>query len=105
MRVTNRYERVHRPTGFAIKRATEDVPNDGRFHLVRNGQIVASFRTERDALLPYREAIQQSGWVPAEKVQGRVDISAVVADQAAAAAEDFWHESSKHRRRGGKGRW
>lgn len=104
-RADERYEREHAPTGLAIKRATSDVPNDGRFYLVRAGAILGSFRTERAALEPYRRAIQESGWAASLRQPVRADFSALAADQAAAAAEEFWHDSAKFRRRGGKGRW
>ena len=45
--------------GIAVCRGTEDVPDDGRYHVVVDGQIVASERSQKRALGIYRERRDQ----------------------------------------------
>jgi hypothetical protein len=99
------YEREHPPTSLALKRGTPDVPADGSFHLLRDGAAVASFRREREALVAFRHAIQESGWTPPDNPESRLNVAALAAEEVASRAEEFWHSASKFRRRGGKGRW
>lgn len=41
--------------GISLERATENVPDDGRFHLLVNGKIIGSFRSEKQAQGCYQE--------------------------------------------------
>lgn len=39
---------------LSLERATENVPDDGRCHLIVNGEIVKSFRSEKAAQAEYQ---------------------------------------------------
>jgi hypothetical protein len=41
--------------GLSLGRGTEDVPDDGRFHVVRDGVVVYASDSEKDALREYRQ--------------------------------------------------
>jgi len=41
--------------GIAIKKGTDDVPDDGRFHVIVDGEIVVSTGVEAAALIEYEE--------------------------------------------------
>jgi hypothetical protein len=47
-----------------VKQATPDVPNDGKYHVVHQGKIVASYRGEAKALAEYRRLIKEIGYTP-----------------------------------------
>jgi len=104
MKPTDEFSRETPGAGIAIKRATPDVPTDGRFHLLQNGQIVRSFRSLNAALDAYRQEIAASGWTPSPPERAKIDVAAMNADRLLGSAEEFWSQSSAHRRRGGKGR-
>ena len=40
---------------LSLERGTEDVPDDGRFHVVRDGAVLYSSESQRDALRHYRD--------------------------------------------------
>lgn len=48
----------------SLERGTEDVPRDGQYHVVRDGRIVKSFRSEKAALRLYRALIEELGGYP-----------------------------------------
>jgi hypothetical protein len=50
------WERVDAKHDVAVKRGTDDVPADGRFHVLVDGEIVFSTGVETAALLMYDEA-------------------------------------------------
>jgi hypothetical protein len=49
------YEKSDAKYGIAVKKGTNDVPNDGRFHVIVDGGIVASTSVEAAALIEYHE--------------------------------------------------
>jgi hypothetical protein len=48
----------------SLERKTENVPHDGKFHIVVSGRIVRSVRSQKVALQAYREAIRATGKEP-----------------------------------------
>jgi len=44
--------------GVSLERGTENVPDDGRFHLVVDGKVAESFRSEKQAQQRYQELRQ-----------------------------------------------
>jgi hypothetical protein len=89
--------------GLSIEKNTENVPQDGKYYLLREGQIVRAFRTLKKAEVAFREMVAEAGYTsrPAEK-------------QAKSAAEQdieryldakdlYWAESHRYRGKGGKG--
>ncbi|MBI2954825.1 MAG: hypothetical protein HYY30_10965 [Chloroflexi bacterium] len=62
---------------LSLERATENVPNDGRFHLMLNGKIVKSFRFEKAAQAEYRAL--RKAYLDEHPVEpARVDIADVI---------------------------
>ncbi len=49
------YRRALPGLGLSVERATNAVPDDGQFHVVRAGEIVFSSKSERRALAKYAE--------------------------------------------------
>ena len=62
---------------LSLERATENVPDDGRFHLLVNGGIVKSFRHERAAQAEY-QALRKAYLDQHPIEPSRVDISDVI---------------------------
>jgi hypothetical protein len=51
----------------SLERETENVPHDGRFHILIGGRIVRSVRSQKVALRAYKEAIRATGKEPPSK--------------------------------------
>jgi hypothetical protein len=51
----------------SLERDTENVPHDGRFHVLVGGKIVNSLRSRKAALQAYKEAIRATGKTPPPK--------------------------------------
>jgi hypothetical protein len=100
---TDQYVRQH-PAGVAIKKGTDDVPADGRFHLIQNGEPVAAFKRLVAATTAYKEAVARTGWQRPVGPDTTVDIAGRAAQEFLDSAEEFWSRASQFRRKGGKGR-
>jgi len=98
------YKRELPQLELSIERATEDVPSDGRFYLVRRGKIVADFPSEKSALEKYREILEEVGFQPYEIETKRMTPSQERLESYFHAKEMYWAESHKHREKGGPGR-
>ena len=78
MGITSRVFRQSFPAAnLSLERATENVPDDGCFHLLIDGVIVKSFRSEKAAQTEYR-ALREAylGQHPIE--QAKVDFNEMV---------------------------
>ena len=98
------YKRELPEVGLSIERATENVPNDGRFYLVWRGKIIGDFSTEKLALQRYKEILAEVGFQPKESKGERITPSQESLDQYFYAKEIYWAESHKFREKGGPGR-
>lgn len=101
--LTDQYVRQH-PAGVAIKKGTDDVPADGRFHLIQNGEPVAAFKRLVAATTAYKEAVARTGWRRPVVPDKTVDFARLSAQEFLDSAQEFWSRSSEFRRKGGKGR-
>lgn len=46
---------------LSVEKGTSNVPDDGRFHVVKDGQIVASYKLFAPAEKRYRQLINEAG--------------------------------------------
>jgi hypothetical protein len=91
-----------------IRRGTPDVPADGRYHAVHNGNVVGSYRREVDAGKQYdrllaslrREHPELLPELPSRPDAVHREAIEAQLDRASLFCADSW----RHRRRGGKGR-
>ncbi len=94
--------------GLSIERGTDSVPNDGRFHVVVDGQVVFSSRREATALAHYRglrdDLLRNAGVVPTatdpEETRRR---ERQFYDFQAVMSESMRQRTMRAKRRGGKG--
>lgn len=104
MAKTEPFERKNPGARVVLKRATADVPNDGRFHLFAEGGLVGSYRSEKAALAAYRDAVIKSGW-KAERIDpAKPDFGKLYSDQFFDEYDAYWSRSSAFTPKGGKGR-
>lgn len=50
--------------GISLECGTDAVPKDGRYHVMMNGEVVASFRSQNAALRRYKGLIAEAGGYP-----------------------------------------
>ena len=90
--------------GLSIERNTGNVPNDGRFHVIKAGRVVQSFRSRRLAEERFRQLLAESGFKselpPHVERVNPLDESA---ERYAMAKDIFWAEGPKYRTKGGRG--
>lgn len=98
------YKRELPQLQLSIERATEDVPNDGRFYLVRQGKIIADFPTEKSALKEYSKILEEIGFQPQEIKGKKMTPSEEWLESYFYAKEMYWGESHKYTEKGGPGR-
>ena len=87
--------------GLSLERSTENVPKDGYFYVLLNGEIKGRFRAKGRALSMYRALLRESGYEPAP-VETPTDASRETVERYLDDLEAYWSETHRHRRRGGK---
>lgn len=78
-----RYKRSHADAGVSLECDTERVPADGRYHIVRENQIVSSHRTLKAGTVAYLALVEELGFstkpappaVASESAEGASGIS------------------------------
>lgn len=84
--------------GLSIERGTPDVPDDGAFHLLRDGVELRSYRSLAAAQKAWKTIVAESGWQPAPKVI-RSPEEMLEAERSAAdrdARNEYWHSGRRH---------
>ena len=90
---------------LSLERGTDDVPDDGRFHVLRDGAVVYTSESQADALRQYRELRDRLLPATEKGVDVRRMMEREVAEQE---ANRFLAESRRAKRaralkKGGKG--
>lgn len=88
---------------ISIERNTARIPNDGKFYILREGQIIDSFRTIGKAEARFRQLVKESGYKPKvspTKLPSAIDEKL---ERYLDAKDLYWAESYKYRAKGGKG--
>lgn len=99
------YKREIPDLALSVERATEKVPNDGLFYLLKKGRVLESFRTEEGAVMKFRRMVSEIGYQRPEQAP---DTALTPTEEALERhfyrREMHWSQSHKHQRKGGKGR-
>ena len=88
---------------LSIEKDTETVPKDGKFHVVKEGQVAGSFRSLKQAQELFKRLVAESGYTlqkPPEQGKSAAEMSI---DRFMDAKDRYWAESFRYRSRGGKG--
>jgi hypothetical protein len=59
-----RYTRSLKDSGISLECETENVPADGRYHLLHDGKIVSSHRNLKMATAAYQALLEEMGVAP-----------------------------------------
>lgn len=85
--------------GVAIHRGTDEVPADGRYHVIVDGKIVLSTRVEAAALIEYEERREERKPGGREQLQRERE----AADLRSHRSESWAAKSTRDARKGGRG--
>jgi hypothetical protein len=90
---------------LSLERGTEGVPDDGRFHVLRDGEVVYTSESQREALLLYRDLRDRLLPPIGKGVDVRRIIEREVAEQEANRflADSRRAKRAKALKKGGKG--
>lgn len=87
---------------LSLEYCTASVPRDGHYYVVKDGRIDGRFRTLKEAQVRYRQMVADSGYTPPGKVAKVDEKAAPEVEQFLDRLQDYWTDSHKHTRRGGK---
>ena len=101
--MTTRYYRQFIPDlALSIERATGEVPDDGKYHVLHDGASVGAFRSLKAAQVEFRRIVEESGYRPAPPDSGKTT-SEMMTDRYMEAKDLYWASSHRYRQRGGQG--
>jgi len=90
--------------GLSIEQNTDNVPNDGRYHVIRHGVVVASYPSLKRARDHFQQLKQEAGYRPPAADAGAADkANREHIERVLDAATSYWDTSHKFRGRGGRG--
>ena len=87
---------------LSIERHTERVQSDGKYHVLRNGETLGSFRSLKQAQDVFRKVVQDSGYKPSAPKRSKTPFD-IMTEQYMEAKELYWADSHKYRGGGGRG--
>jgi hypothetical protein len=88
---------------ISIEKNTTSVPRDGKYYLVRGGQVVKAFRTLKQADAAFKEALTEAGYTPRPVEKQAKSATEEDIERYLDAKDVYWAESYKYRGKGGKG--
>ena len=97
------YKQSLPPLGLSIERDTECTPDDKRYYVLQDGQMLGSFATLRAAQALYKQVIADSGFQPKPQDGSGKTASEMMTERYLEAKEFYWADSHKHRAGGGRG--
>jgi len=94
------FKTYHRGSPASLERGTESVPDDGKYYLLLDGQIVNSFRSLKKAKEAYRQLLADIGFEPEAK-EAEVNGEELRRRERLAIdyyrISDYWDEAYYHR--------
>lgn len=89
--------------GLSIERSTEKVPDDGRYYVLREYEVLGVFRTLKKAQALFKQLVSESGYQPKKQNSLGKSASELAIEHYMETKELYWASSYKFRGRGGKG--
>ena len=101
--VNNDFYRQSLPAlNLSIERRTEQAPSDGQYHVIKDGELLGSFRSLKQAQKLFRSIIEESGYRPSPQEAGKT-VSEMMTDRYLESKDLYWSDSHKYRGGGGRG--
>jgi hypothetical protein len=84
----------------SVQRHTDKVPSDGRYYLIKEGEVVKSFRVKGHAIKAFRALLEELGYEPPsknEKVDSEEILRAEIDDIEFYRSATYWSRSHEYR--------
>lgn len=88
---------------LSIEKNTPRVPNDGKFYIICDGQVIESFRAITKAEARFRQLVKESGYKPEVLPTKPRSVADEKLERYLDAKDLYWAESYKYKAKGGKG--
>jgi hypothetical protein len=98
----NFYRQTLPDLDLSIERATESTPDTSKYHVIRSGEVVSSYRFLREAKKTFRKIVEESGYSPPPVSPGKSH-SEMMTERYMESKEIYWANSHKYRAGGGRG--
>lgn len=98
-----RYKHFIPDIGLSIEKNTSNVPNDGRYHVVKAGIVIQSYRSRKLAEEKFRQLLAESGYKPELSPSKPINPLDESTERYFASKDIFWVEGPKSLKKGGKG--
>ncbi len=91
--------------GLSIERDTERTPDNRKYYVFRDEQVLGTFSKLKAAQSLYRQVISESGYHPEPQPEHGKTASELMTERYLEAKEFYWADSHKYRGggRGGRG--
>lgn len=88
---------------LSIERYTNNAPNDGKYHVLKDGIIVASYRKKKEAEERFYEIIKANNYKLEDEKKYTADSAGETIERYLMAKDAFWIEGPKYKSKGGRG--
>ena len=89
--------------GLSIEKNTQIVPHDGKYHLLRNEQILKSYKTLKQAEIAFKGMVAELGYKPKPVKKQTKSAAEQNVERYLDAKDVFWAEGPISRDKGGRG--
>jgi hypothetical protein len=92
------YQQFLPTLALSIERGTPNVPDDGAYHLRRDGVEIGSYRSLKAAQKAWRKILEDQDWKPLAKDRKSPSEMADAERRAADrdARNEYWHSGRRH---------
>ena len=87
---------------LSVERATDGVPHDGKYHVLKSGRNLGSFRVLKQAQTLFKQVLGESGYQPPPPPEGKSQ-SEMLTDRYLESKDLYWADSHKFVSSGGRG--
>jgi hypothetical protein len=74
------YRQVHPRADMSIECNTDKVPNDGKYYVITNGEIIGKFRGLKSAIACYQKLVDEIALPPLEEHDSKVTYENIMDD-------------------------
>ena len=87
---------------LSVERGTDSVPRDGKYHVLKSGRDLGSFRVLKQAQTLFKQVLNESEYQPPPPPEGK-SASEMLTDRYLESKDLYWADSHKFLSGGGKG--
>lgn len=97
------YRQIIPDISLSIEKETDNVPNDGKFYVIKDGNVKGSFRSLKQAQEMFNDLVKESRYTPRVKPSHKKSSSELATERFLEAKDFYWADSYKYKGGGGRG--